>query len=173
MLCQPSLGHLFPRSPSVDGHRAFSPSLLFPNMGGFAACSRPSLPVWHLLCSPDRSGQLLQAEHRAQLCFDRLGAFQDLREVLWVQPNTPRGLGLFVAIAGATVSWCFESSGRDHCCAVVHATRLLLQGRDVALASLATPIPFLCLPWAEQCRMCVLSGSAGRRTPCKDCERPS
>ena len=133
MLCQPSLEYLFPRSPAAGGQLS-SPSLVFPNMGGFTACSYPSLTTWQLLSDLDRSGQFLQAE-TMKLCSDRLGAFHIL--------PLERSCGsLFVAIARATASWCFESPSRGHCCAVVHATRLLLQDNNTALASLATLSPF-------------------------------
>lgn len=60
-------------------------------MGGFTACSYPSLPVWQLLSDVDRSGRFLQAEDR-KLGFDRLGAFHILPwERSWglgVTPNT-------------------------------------------------------------------------------------
>lgn len=40
-------------------------------------------------------------------------------------------------MAGATVSWCFESSSRGHHSTVVHTTGLLWQGGNTALACLS------------------------------------
>ena len=96
------------------------PSLLFPNMGGFTACSYPSLPIWQLLFSLDRSGQSLQAE-TVKLCFDTRGASH-------VLPSERPCGSPFVPIARASACRCFEASSRGHCCAVGYATGALLQG---------------------------------------------
>ena len=74
-----------------------------------------------------------------------------------MRPNTQR-VGFFVAVAGAIVSWCFESSSRGHCYAVARATRLLLWDNNTALASLATRSPFpVCNVGGAVWSVCVLS----------------